>query len=148
MPERKACREMREKRQLSLRAPPGRMHIAIGFMNGCRKVACEARDAAARQCLKHGSCATLIPRDTISEFLDMPSLTISVDEQVLKKARIRALEEGTSVDALLRSYLERYVGDVETRRKATRNILALSRSSRATRGRRRATRDELRERDR
>jgi len=78
----------------------------------------------------------------------MPSLTIAVDEQVLKKARIRALEEGTSVDALLRSYLERYVGDVETRRKATRNILALSRSSRAARGRRRGTRDELHERDR
>lgn len=77
----------------------------------------------------------------------MPKLTIAVDEQVLRKARIRALEEGTSVDALLRSYLARYVGDVKTRRKATRNILALSRSSQAASGRRRATRDDLYGRD-
>ncbi len=77
----------------------------------------------------------------------MPNLTIAVDGQVLKKARIRALAEGTSLNALLRSYLERYVDEVATRRKATRNILALSRSSRVASGRRRATRDELHERD-
>jgi hypothetical protein len=77
----------------------------------------------------------------------MPNLTITVDEQVLKKARIRALEEGTSVSALLRSYLEGYVRDVETRKKAIKDILALSRTSRAASGGRRATRDELHERD-
>jgi hypothetical protein len=32
----------------------------------------------------------------------MVTLTIAVDEQMLKKARIRALEEGTSVNAVLR----------------------------------------------
>ncbi len=30
----------------------------------------------------------------------MANLTITVDEQTLKKARMRALEEGTSVNAL------------------------------------------------
>jgi hypothetical protein len=35
----------------------------------------------------------------------MSNLTISVDEAVLKQARMRALEEGTSVNALLRDYL-------------------------------------------
>jgi len=77
----------------------------------------------------------------------MPNLTITVDEQVLKKARIRALEEGTSVSALLRSYLERYVRDVDTRKKAIKDILALSRTSRAASGGRRARREELHERD-
>lgn len=77
----------------------------------------------------------------------MPNLTITVDEQVLKKARIRALEEGTSVSALLRSYLERYVRDVDTRKKAIKDILAVSRTSRAASGGRRTTRDELHERD-
>ncbi len=48
----------------------------------------------------------------------MPNLTITVDEKILKKARIKALEEGTSVNALLRSFLERYVRDVEVRKKA------------------------------
>jgi hypothetical protein len=77
----------------------------------------------------------------------MPNLTITVDAKVLKKARIKALEEGTSVNALLRSFLERYVRDVEVRKKAIDDILALSRSSRAASGGKRWTRDELHERD-
>ena len=40
----------------------------------------------------------------------MANLTITVDEQVLKRARIRALEDDTSVNALLRDYLEVYAG--------------------------------------
>ncbi len=44
----------------------------------------------------------------------MAKLTISVDDQVLKRARIKALEEGTSVNALLREYLERYTGTSRT----------------------------------
>jgi hypothetical protein len=77
----------------------------------------------------------------------MPNLTITVDEKVLKKARIKALEEGTSVNALLRSFLERYVRDVEVRKKAIEDILSLSRSSSASSRGKRWTRDELHERD-
>jgi hypothetical protein len=40
----------------------------------------------------------------------MANLTITVDERLLKQARMRALENGTSVNAVLRTYLERYVG--------------------------------------
>ncbi len=38
----------------------------------------------------------------------MANLTIVVDEGTLKKARMRALEEGTSVNAVLRERLEEY----------------------------------------
>jgi hypothetical protein len=38
----------------------------------------------------------------------MPNLTITVDAETLKRSRIKALEEGTSVNALLREYLESY----------------------------------------
>lgn len=38
----------------------------------------------------------------------MGNLTISVDDAVLKQARMRALEQGTSVNAVLAEYLERY----------------------------------------
>jgi plasmid stability protein len=41
----------------------------------------------------------------------MANLTITVDEEVLERARIRALQQGTSVDALLRDYLERLAGN-------------------------------------
>ena len=76
----------------------------------------------------------------------MARFTIKIDERVLKKARIKALEQGTSVDALLRSFLEQYVRDVHGRKKAIEDILALSRTSRARRGGSRWTRDELHER--
>jgi hypothetical protein len=38
------------------------------------------------------------------------NLTINVDPNVLKKARLRALQENTSVNAVLRAYLENYAG--------------------------------------
>jgi hypothetical protein len=76
----------------------------------------------------------------------MGNLTIAVDEQVLKRARMKALEQGTSVNALLRSYLEHYVQQVDARQKALKSILAASRASRAARGARRWTRDDLHER--
>lgn len=41
----------------------------------------------------------------------MANLTIAVDDDLLRRARLRALEAGTSVNALLRSYLVSYVGE-------------------------------------
>jgi hypothetical protein len=40
----------------------------------------------------------------------MTNLTLTVDEETLRKARIRALELGTSVNALVREYLGRLAG--------------------------------------
>jgi hypothetical protein len=40
----------------------------------------------------------------------MTNLTLTIDEDLLKQARIRALERDTSVNALVRGYLEDFVG--------------------------------------
>jgi len=40
----------------------------------------------------------------------MANLTIVVDDGLLKQARMRALEDGTSVNAVLRDYLAAYAG--------------------------------------
>jgi len=40
----------------------------------------------------------------------MTNLTLTVDEEVLRRARIRALELGTSVNALVRDYLRQLAG--------------------------------------
>jgi hypothetical protein len=40
----------------------------------------------------------------------MANLTVVIDDSVLLEARKRALDQGTSVNALLRNYLESYVG--------------------------------------
>ncbi len=39
----------------------------------------------------------------------MANLTITVDEEVLRRARIRALELNTSVNAVLRDYLDEFI---------------------------------------
>lgn len=38
----------------------------------------------------------------------MANLTLTIDDDLLRAARIRALEQGTSVNAVVRSYLEHY----------------------------------------
>lgn len=76
----------------------------------------------------------------------MTNLTIVIDEKVLKKARLRALEQGTSVNAMLREYLESYAGYRARQHSAVDNLLRLSHRTASRRGRRRWTRDELHER--
>lgn len=41
----------------------------------------------------------------------MANLTLTIDERLLKRARMRALEEGTSVNAVVREFLGHYVGE-------------------------------------
>lgn len=74
------------------------------------------------------------------------NLTISVDNEVLKRARMRALEEDTSVNAVLRGYLESYAGVPSRRRDAVNRFLALSDDANTGRGDATWTRDELHER--
>jgi hypothetical protein len=76
----------------------------------------------------------------------MGNLTITVDKESLKKARIRALQEGTSVNALLRDFLDAYAGVRREQQEAAARIIALSRKAQSRRGSRAWTRDELHER--
>ena len=74
----------------------------------------------------------------------MANLTITVDEETVKRARIRALEEGTSVNALLRSYLEDYAGVRRERMEAGRGLLELAKNSKmSSEGRGLPKREEL-----
>jgi hypothetical protein len=77
----------------------------------------------------------------------MANLTITIDDRLLKVARIRALEAGTSVNALLRAYLERYAGSGQAAEALT-GFARLARRSAATSGPRGRTwtRDELHDR--
>lgn len=64
----------------------------------------------------------------------MTNLTITVDDQVLKKARIRALEEDTSVNAVLREYLEDYAEADAELGLVVERVLASSKESRSGSG--------------
>jgi Arc/MetJ family transcription regulator len=41
----------------------------------------------------------------------MTNLTLSIDEDVLQRARMRAIERRTTVNALVREYLENFAGE-------------------------------------
>ena len=77
----------------------------------------------------------------------MANLTITVDDRLLKLARLRALEQGTSVNALLREYLEAYAGAAGAQARALADLLQLSAEATSGRGAATWTRDDLHDRD-
>ncbi len=76
----------------------------------------------------------------------MANLTMTLSDDLLKKARNRALEMGSSVNALIRESLEGYAGVESARQQAVSDLLGLARESRARRGGRSGARDALHER--
>lgn len=56
----------------------------------------------------------------------MANLTLSLDSELLQKAREAALREHTSVNALVREYLERYVDATHLRMQALDVLDALA----------------------
>ena len=76
----------------------------------------------------------------------MANLTIAVDDALLRRARIRALEQGSSVNALLRGYLEAFANPGNTRERAIRSFQALADRAQSGSGGRSWTRDQLHER--
>jgi len=89
----------------------------------------------------------------------MSNLTLSVDEQLIKRARMRAIEQGTSLSAKVREFLQDYVngsqgGLAKHRAQATARLMAAMEAATAQsapeaaavpgpRARRRTLRDEL-----
>ncbi len=63
----------------------------------------------------------------------MANLTLSIDDELLKRARIRALEADTSVNALVRAYLEDFAMAHRSRR-AVDGFLEIARNSTACSG--------------
>lgn len=74
----------------------------------------------------------------------MANLTIAVDDEVLRRARKRALDQGTSVNAVLREYLEAYAGERSRRLGMLRFLANAARSEACSTGP--YSRDDLHER--
>ena len=73
----------------------------------------------------------------------MANLTLKIDEKLLRRARIRALEQGTTVNELVRNYLIQYAVPRADRMRALRRFLAIAEESQAGSGGRKLKRDEL-----
>jgi plasmid stability protein len=72
------------------------------------------------------------------------NLTIAIDDEVLQRARVRAAEQGTSVNAVLREQLIRFA-DPAAGDRAAEGFLALARerAGRSAGGQRSWTREQL-----
>lgn len=54
------------------------------------------------------------------------NLTVTIEEDTLKRARMRALADNTSVNAVVRDFLERYAQAQTPYAEATATLLAIS----------------------
>jgi len=73
----------------------------------------------------------------------MANLTLKIDDKLLRRARIRALEQGTTVNELVRNYLSQYAVPRADRMRALRRFLEIAEESRASSGGRKLKRDDL-----
>ena len=76
----------------------------------------------------------------------MANLTITIDDDLLRRARVRAAEADTSVNAVLRDYMEAWVGQSGHRAGAVASLLQRSSHATSARGGRRWSRHDLHER--
>ncbi len=60
----------------------------------------------------------------------MTNLTISLDESIIRSARMRALSEGSSVSAKVREFLAQYASNTDAQMKAGEAIIAMAKASR------------------
>lgn len=77
----------------------------------------------------------------------MANVTLAIDDDILRRARIKAVTDGTSVNAVVREYLRGYAGP-DASRSALREFERLAKASMATSGPggRAWTRDDLHDR--
>jgi plasmid stability protein len=69
----------------------------------------------------------------ICHFFLMSNLTISIDDSLIRKARVRAIQEGTSVSARIREFLTVYAEGGDRQQAAAQNFVAAARRSKANR---------------
>ena len=53
----------------------------------------------------------------------MTNVTISIEEEDLKQARIVALQQGTSLNAAIREFVKSYIGNTRRYQQVTQRIL-------------------------
>lgn len=76
----------------------------------------------------------------------MANVTLSIDEEDLKRARIHAIEEGTSLNAVIRQFVKHYAASSEHYQQITESILTYVENSTANSEGKRWSREDIYER--
>ena len=71
------------------------------------------------------------------------NLTLVIPEELLRKARVQAVHEGTSVNEIVRTLLEDYVGKSDRLGEAVEDLIRIARDSKAEMGKRTWTREDI-----
>lgn len=74
------------------------------------------------------------------------NVTLSIDEEDLKAARITALQNGTSLNAVVRDFIKSYIGQAQRNQKLADSILHTMNESVYVGPSHKVSRDELYER--
>lgn len=76
----------------------------------------------------------------------MTNVTLSIDEEDLRQARILALQQGSSLNAVIRRFVKNYVGGTLRYQEITERIIQHAEDSEYRSEGKKWTRDELHER--
>lgn len=76
----------------------------------------------------------------------MTNFTITIDEEDLKQARIAAVQQGTSLNAIIRNFIKEFISRNQRYQQATDRILKKAEASTFRSAGRKWTREELYER--
>ena len=76
----------------------------------------------------------------------MTNVTLSIDENDLKQARVQALQDGTSLNSIIRDFVKSYIGQTKRYQQVTNRLLQHAEASTYELGAQKLTRDELYER--
>lgn len=76
----------------------------------------------------------------------MTNVTLSIDENDLKQARLLALQEGTSLNMVIREFVKGYIGQTKRYQQVTERILRSADASTYEIGKKQWTRGDLYER--
>jgi plasmid stability protein len=76
----------------------------------------------------------------------MANLTIAIEDDILKQARLKAVGDGTSVNAVVREFLREYTGIGSARLESAKRLIALAHESGAEVGPITWTREALHDR--
>lgn len=85
------------------------------------------------RCIDRPALVAVLHGLRVTLAIAVANLTLTIDDDLLRRARIRALERGTSVNALVREYIESFTGEGEAAR-GLREFVESARSSPAGSG--------------
>ncbi len=76
----------------------------------------------------------------------MTNVTLSIKEEDLKQARLLALQQGTSLNSVVREFIADYIGRNKRYEELTARILRRAEQSQYRSGKQKRSRDQLHER--